>query len=120
MMTKARVWRCEPNQLSELEHDLYLWIDEQPRPAYPGKIVDELDQVEDRRAPAATGGPRAPVTPSDVEGALVALEWLGYTETIWRQEGRQFRLTPWGKMVAARGHLEYHWRLLKWRARIPR
>ena len=27
-MTKVRVWRCLPNQLSELEHDPYLWIDE--------------------------------------------------------------------------------------------
>ncbi len=94
-MTEARAWRCDPKQLSELEHDIYLWIEKWPAPMAVNEILDAANRADSPRR-----APRALVSRGEVERAITELARLGYLEMISRPADELFRLTDWGEATA--------------------
>ncbi len=119
-MTKAHLPEHWPQHLSELAHDIYLLIDQQPMPTDLEEIEAIAHRSSGRRPADGTELPEPPVTRLEVEQAVAELERFGYVETILRPSGELFRLTPWAKAAAASGYLLYHWELLDWRAKHRR
>ncbi len=119
-MDRAHARTHPPDQLSELQHDIFLLIEQRPRPADLEELVAETLQAEGRRQTASGAAPGPSVSRRVVEQAIGELEWLGYIERVTRPAGKLFRLTPWGKAVATSGRETHRSDLYQWRARRRR
>ncbi len=96
-MTPTPVPPIGPNQLTDLEYEIYLMIERRPRPAEPEALLASVGVMDPG---ASAPGEALPLWTSrrEVERATGELERQGYIERInLAEHGEHFRLTPWGK-----------------------
>ncbi len=99
---RALATKAGPHRLSELEYEVYLLIERRPWPADLEELRSELrpagERVAGQEPTGAVGGAPQPASRREVEAAVVALQEMGFIETIkGGKTGERLRLTPWGK-----------------------